>query len=402
MKLTLVLLVLLPFVFFEPARQVWLFDDFESAEHVAAHELAWIPLGDDLLGGTSSVVLETMPRVANGSGHALRLHGSVGAAPPAFTGAWAPLDGESRPVDLRAFDGLHFFARGEGTFQAGLRSGPANATANFMASFTPGPDWKAFEIPFEELTPRGPGSIGARFSPEEVHWLGITTAPGAQGPFHLEIDDIELISNRPGDRAVPAARPGPARTIRISFADAPASTAWRELARDPSGDGKIPSLPDAVSIAVLADDANEGSERVWFRIGLQDSPPLPWLGMNLAIDVDGDTENGMPWWGTNTAFHFDRLVTVWLFKTGRTYEGVAGTADAADVAKGEFMTTGQDLSVAIDRDSRAFLVGVPRAVLGSGNQARFLAAVGSAMAHNDDIPDTGAISFSGAYQRKDK
>jgi hypothetical protein len=38
--------------------------------------------------------------------------------------------------------------------------------------------------------------------------------------------------------------------------------------------------------------------------------------------------------GRDTAFHFDRLVTVWLFKTGLTYQGVAGTADADAVAKG--------------------------------------------------------------------
>jgi hypothetical protein len=141
----------------------------------------------------------------------------------------------------------------------------------------------------------------------------------------------------------------------------------------------------------MADDADEGSDRVWFRIGLNDAPPLPWLGVNLAFDIDGDSGNGTPWWGANTAFQFDRLVTVWLFKTGLTYQGVAGTADAAAVAKGEFMTEGIDLQVALDRDSRAFLVGVPRSVVGSGGPARFLAAVGSAMAHNDDVPDTGAI-----------
>jgi len=389
MKLSLVLSVVLPLVVpLEPTRQVWLFDDFESAEHVAAHGLAWIAFGDDLLGGTSTLELQTVPSGANGSGHALRLDGSAGAEPTAFTGVWAPLDGQSRPVDLGAFDALHFFARGQGTFQAGLRSGPPNATANFMSSFTPGPEWKAFEIPFERLVPVGPGASTARWQPREVHWLGIMTAPGAHGPFHLEIDDVELVSHQHGDQAVPLAQRGPARTIRLALAAAPATTAWRELARDPAGDGKRPSLPDAVSVSMMED---RGSERVWFRIALHDAPPLPWLGLNLAFDVDGDAGNGTPWWGANTAFHFDRLVTVWLFKTGLDYQGVAGTADAAAVATGEFMADGLDLQVAIDRDSRAFLVGVPRSALGSGGPARLLAAVGSAMANNDDVPDTGAI-----------
>jgi hypothetical protein len=392
MKLPLVVSLILPLVIqLQPPPPSWLFDDFESAEHVTAHQLAWIALGDDLFGGTSTLVLETVPGGRNGSGHALRLHGNVSPAATAFAGAWAPLDGAGRPLDLGAFDALRFFARGEGTFQAGLRSGPPNAVANFMSSFTPGAEWRVFEVSFDRLAPVGPGSSAARWSPQEVHYFGITTFPGSHGPFRLEVDDVELVSHHPGGRPVPAARPGPARAIRCALAMPPANATWRELARDPAGDGKQPSLPDAVSVATMADDRGD---RVWFRIALRDAPPLPWLGLNLAFDIDGDTANGTPWWGVNTAFRFDRLVTVYLFKTGRTYQGVVGTADTAAVAKGEFMAGGPDLRAAIDRESSAFLVGVPRSVLGHGaGQARFLAAVGSAMVHNDDVPDTGALSL---------
>jgi hypothetical protein len=137
--------------------------------------------------------------------------------------------------------------------------------------------------------------------------------------------------------------------------------------------------------------ADDGTEPVWFRIDLNDAPPPAWLGSNLAFDVDGDAANGTPWWGSNTEFHFDRLVSVWLFKTGDTYQGVAGTTDAAVAALGEFMTNGLDVQVSVDPDARALLVGVPRSVLGGSGNARFLAAVGSALANNDDVPNSGAI-----------
>ncbi|PYQ53726.1 MAG: hypothetical protein DMF78_08260 [Acidobacteria bacterium] len=270
MKLAYVVPLVLPS---QPRPQAWLFDDFESAGHVAAHRLGWIALGDDLFGGTSTLELETVPGGRNGSGHALRLRGTLGPAETAFTGAWAPLDGEGRPVDLSGFDGIRFFARGEGTFQAGLRSG-AQTAANFMGSFTPGPEWKAFEIPFDRLVAVGPGSSAAHWNPQEVHYLGITTAPGAHGAFRLDVDDVELVSHRPGGRAAPVARPGPARSIRLALAEAPAHAAWRELGKDPVGDGKRSSLPDAVWVAVFDD----GGERVWFRIALHDAPPTPWVG----------------------------------------------------------------------------------------------------------------------------
>lgn len=374
----------------QPEPRLWLFDDFESRDHVAAHALAWIVLGDDLFGGPSALSLEHVAGGRSGTGHSLRLRGSVGPADTAFTGAWAPLDGRGRPVDLSAFDALRFYARGEGAFQAGLRNGTGSATANFMSPFNPGPEWKAFELPFDGLVAAGPAAAGARWQPQENHYLGITTAPGAHGPFRLELDDVALVSHRSADRLAPVARPGPPRTLRVTLSEPPAGASWTELGRDAAGDGKRPSLPDAVSVAM----AGKGGDRIWFRIGLHDAPPRPWIGLNLAVDLDGDPADGTAWWGVNTLFHFDRLVTVWLFRTGDSYEGVAGEADAASVAEGEFMAGGQDVRVATVREPPALLVGVPRASLGRGaGPVRLLAAVGSALVHNDDAPDAGAFTL---------
>jgi len=368
------------------AAPTWRFDDFESADHVTAHQLAWIALGDDLFGGQSSLTIENVRGGAHAAGHALRLRGEVSPASTAFAGAWAPLDGEGRPVDLRAFDALRFAARGEGAFQAGVRSGVGRAVGNFMSSFTPGPDWKVFELPFDRLTAVGPGSASAAWSPQSVHYLGITTAPGAHGPFRLEIDDVELVSNHGVSHPLPVPQPGSVRAMRVTLDPLPIKAAWRELASDPAGDGKQPALPDATAVAV----ADDGPDRIWFRIALHDTPPAGWVGVNLALDVDGDEANGTPWWGANTAFRFDRLVSVYLFKTGETYQGMAGTSDAAAVARGELMAEGRDVRVAIDRGSPAFLVNVPRAVFGGGTSiGRFIVAAGSALAHNDDVPDTG-------------
>src|SRR5262249_38711812 len=158
----------------QPASPPWLLDDFESPEHLAANELAWITLGDDQFGGASTLTLEPVAGGAHGSAHALRLRGSLAASGPAFLRAWAPLDGQGRPVDLGGFEALRFFARGEGKFQAGMRSGARSGMANFMAPFTAGPEWKAVEIPFERLAPVGPGPKDAKWSSGEVHWLGIT------------------------------------------------------------------------------------------------------------------------------------------------------------------------------------------------------------------------------------
>ena len=117
--------------------------------------------------------------------------------------------------------------------------------------------------------------------------------------------------------------------------------------------------------------------------------------VNLALDVDGDPANGFAWWGANTAFKFDRLVTVWCFRVADGCQGYVGIADAAQVAARTFVAGGgEKLRVAIDRDRRAFVVGVPRALLQlQGNEIRLVAAVGSAILYGDDVPGQGAATI---------
>jgi hypothetical protein len=116
------------------------------------------------------------------------------------------------------------------------------------------------------------------------------------------------------------------------------------------------------------------------------------MGVNLALDVDGDPANGFAWWGTNSGFKFDRLVTVWCFRVPDGCQGYVGIADAAQAAAGTLVAGGADaLRVAMDSERRAFVVGVVRTRLGlDARPIRLVAAVGSALLYADDVPGQGA------------
>jgi hypothetical protein len=131
---------------------------------------------------------------------------------------------------------------------------------------------------------------------------------------------------------------------------------------------------------------------VWFRFDLAVAVDPGRLGINLALDVDGDPKNGNAWWAVNTSFRYDRLVSVWVGRGGDgRYRGSVGTADAGEVAAGRYATSGAGtVSFAVDPSNRSTLVGVDRAVFGERGRVRLVAAVGSNTDWNDVAPEAGS------------
>lgn len=359
-------------------------DDFQDGDRRAASGLSWISIADDLMGGASHADLQV---VREGQGRALKVAGEVAAG--GFAGAWVALDGRARAADISDFTGVRLRLRGQGTLQVALRAGPMPGY-NYAATVAAGPDWTQVDVPFDTLAPMKPGH--PPFDRKAVRWIGVSVRGEQAGPFEFAIDDVRLYAGE--GRAALRVADGP--TMTQAFSAAPASAMpqgpWTELAGDAVGDGRQGRLPDATALALSRDDADG---LVWFRIALAGPVPERWLGVNLALDVDGDPGNGMEWWGANTAFHFDRVVTAYGSATGEGYEGTIGIADAAEVQKGDMAgSRNERVVVVLDRTHPAIVVGIPRSALGtSAAPVRVVAAVGSAFQHNDDVPDAGAATL---------
>src|SRR5439155_25336725 len=165
-------------------------DGFEDRDLIAATGSAWIPIGDDLLGGKTILRLEAIRGGSDGSRGALRLSGTLGDGPDAFGGAWTAVAEGGRAADVSRFSGLMLRLRGAGDVQVGVRGGPFAKSVNFMARVKAGRDWSTVEIPFTSLQPRGKGLETERWDPRQARWFGVQTVPGTSGPFAIEIDDV--------------------------------------------------------------------------------------------------------------------------------------------------------------------------------------------------------------------
>lgn len=372
------------------AEHVWRIDDFEDGDLRAAPGLSWFALADDLAGGESVARLEIVSGKSGGSRRALRLAGRSSGRKGAFLGVWVSLEGTGRSVDLKGFEGIRLRARGAGRLLVGLRVG----MMNYMAAIDAAGKWRVEEIPFSQLAPQGRVPEGARFSPEAVSALGITTpliaadrgSPASDVAF--EIDDVTIYGRT--ESAIEPVAVGPPGSVSIARFTPQGSIprdGWVEIATDPAGDASAALLPDATRLEART---IEDDETVWFRMTLRETPHDRWMGLNLALDLDGNPDNGQPWWGANSTFRFDRLVTVWCFKVADGCQGYIGIADADQASAGNF-SSGVPLRFAIDRKRRAFVVGVPRSALRLGaNPARVVAAVGSALLWGDDVPNQGS------------
>lgn len=376
------------------AVQTWTLDDFEDGDLKAASGLSWTVIADDLMGGATVAHLDARGPGAAGSKHALRLSGTLGGEARSFAGAWISLDRTGRTVDLSAFEGVRLRVRGAGPLDVGFRSG----VVNFMTRVDAGPTWRLVDVPFARLAPVGKVPEGAKWNAASVQVFGVTTpqAPAAgdrtSGEIAFEIDDVAFYGA--GSEPLAPVASGPAGGLAVvpfTQLSAIPSSGWKELATDPEGDTRMRGLPDVTRLEAISSAAG----MLWVRLTLREPPHDRWIGLNLALDVDGDPANGFAWWGANTAFKFDRVVTVWCFHVADGCQGYIGMADAAQAAAGTFVAGGGDrLRVAIDREHRAYVLGVPRDLIrATAQDIRLVAAVGSALLFGDDVPGQGAATI---------
>jgi pimeloyl-ACP methyl ester carboxylesterase len=170
---------------------------------------------------------------------------------------------------------------------------------------------------------------------------------------------------------------------------------WTVITADTIGDGRDASLADAAQLAYRYD---KEKDFLWFRVFLYGKPDEKGFGVNLVFDTGGDDSTKLNWWGGNKAFRFDKLLTAWVTCGAKGFQGTVGIGDVAGVSARQFNNLLQNnLQINVENDS--ILIGVKRTDITDKFQMKLIAAVGSNIDWNDDMPNAGSAGLDLAAER---
>src|SRR5215510_5388980 len=131
---------------------------------------------------------------------------------------------------------------------------------------------------------------------------------------------------------------------------------------------------------------------LWFRLSLYGKPNEAAFGVNIVVDTGADDAAKVHWWGANKDYKFDKLITAWVTRGAGGYQGKIGVADAAGVkAKNPNNLLQNNLKISVEGDS--IVIGVKRTDVTDKMKMNLIAAVGSNVEWNDDIPNTRPVAI---------
>ena len=160
-----------------------LISDFEGDTITANFGSGWMVSTDSFMGGKSKAEMSLADDGAEGSRRSLLIKGTIAEAGTIrWAGAmFSPGTSVMVPTNLSSKKGLSFWAKGQGQAFAVMLYSQSSGFIPRVQTFKAGPEWKAYEFPFERFGLEG-YDIMAIF-------IGASNTPG---DFSLYVDNVKL------------------------------------------------------------------------------------------------------------------------------------------------------------------------------------------------------------------
>lgn len=193
--------------------------------------------------------------------------------------------------------------------------------------------------------------------------------------------------------APPQARdetPFPVRRITARLREA----AWVPAGEDPEGDGRRAGSQDGRALFHWLDAE---TDTLWVRLAVHGEIDEEAPAVSLSFDLDDDAQTGAPWYGSNDAFRFDKMVSVGpVRREGDRFIGYNGVTDADGVRRRDWINERQgNVAFLLDPEGRSYVVGIAISDLApSASRLHLIGSVGDRALWNDDLIDDGHATIT--------
>ncbi len=154
---------------------------FNAGELDSAFGSGWMVSTDSMVGGGSTAETMVVDGGAAGTSGSLRVNGNIAASgPSAWAGPmWFPGPQQFQPADLSEYEGIEFWARGDGATHMVMLFAQNLGQIPTMTSFVPGEEWQRLRLPFSDFAGLDPAGL-----------QGVLFTGAGEGAFEFEVDEI--------------------------------------------------------------------------------------------------------------------------------------------------------------------------------------------------------------------
>jgi hypothetical protein len=174
---------------------------------------------------------------------------------------------------------------------------------------------------------------------------------------------------------------------------------WIKLMEDSPGDGRNKGSADGKALSYFYDADND---LLWFKLDLYSRVNWNMPAVSIAINTGADQNTGMNWYGANSKYKFDKMLSVGpTDRRDGEYFGYNGITNAAGVSARDWINEKSgDITLYIDAAEDSYMVGVKRTDI-APNLRRFhvIGSVGENALWNDDIGESGFATIELPVER---
>lgn len=176
------------------------------------------------------------------------------------------------------------------------------------------------------------------------------------------------------------------------------SVAWIKILEDEEKDGAnlkagrpTGATADGKSLSYFFD---KQSDMIWFKLETYTDTDTFSPAMSIALDTDFDQHTGAPWYGSNSKFTVDKMISAGPRRQGDSYEGFNGITDEKGIRLSQWTNIVEDnISFYFSPDEKCQYVGVKVSDIKPGmKKFNVIGSVGNNSIWNDDIGKDGTFA----------